>query len=226
MTAPRQALPVAVLISGRGSNLQAIIDAVRAGGLAADIRLVLSNRPDAQGLARARAAGLATAVVESAGHADRASYDRALRDRIDASGARLVVLAGFMRVLSPEFVRHYDGRLINIHPSLLPAFTGLHTHRRALAAGVAEHGASVHFVTEELDGGPVILRARVPVAAGDDEHALADRVHQVEHRILPRVIGWFAAGRLRKDGDRVYFDGRPLNAPLEFADLPADGGLA
>ncbi|MCC6301804.1 MAG: phosphoribosylglycinamide formyltransferase [Gammaproteobacteria bacterium] len=224
MTSPRQALPIAVLISGRGSNLQAIIDAVARGELAADIRLVLSNRAGAQGLERARAAGIATAVIESAGHGDRAAYDRALRECLDASGARLVVLAGFMRVLSPEFVRHYQGRLINIHPSLLPAFTGLHTHRRALAEGVAEHGASVHFVTEELDGGPVILRARVPVMPGDDEQALADRVHRVEHRILPLAIGWFAAGRLGQHDGQAVLDGRPLAGPVDLADRPAAGG--
>lgn len=228
MTPPPQPLPVAVLISGRGSNLQALIDAVRAGSLAADIRLVISNRADAPGLARARAAGIATAVIESAGRTDRAGYDRALRECIDASGARLVVLAGFMRVLSPEFVRHYDGRLINVHPSLLPAFTGLHTHRRALAAGVAEHGASVHFVTDELDGGPVIIRARVPVARGEDEPGLAEKVHRVEHRILPLVAGWFAAGRLEKRGEHVMLDGRALSAPIDLADLAegADGNPA
>jgi phosphoribosylglycinamide formyltransferase-1 len=220
MMPPGQALPVAVLISGRGSNLQAIIDAIRMGTLAAEVRLVLSSRADAQGLQRARAAGIATAVVEAGSHRSRADYDRALRERIDASGARLVVLAGFMRLLTPEFVQHYDGRIINVHPSLLPAFTGLHTHRRALAAGVAEHGASVHFVTAELDGGPVIIRARVPVAPGDDEPSLAEKVHRVEHRILPLVIGWYAAGRLRKDGDRVIHDGRALAAPLDFADIP------
>ncbi|MGE0372433.1 MAG: phosphoribosylglycinamide formyltransferase [Gammaproteobacteria bacterium] len=228
MTPAPQPLPVAVLISGRGSNLQALIDAVRAGSLAADIRLVISNRADAPGLARARAAGIATAVIESAGLPDRSDYDRALRERIDASGAHLIVLAGFMRVLSPEFVRHYDGRLINVHPSLLPAFTGLHTHRRALAAGVAEHGASVHFVTDELDGGPVILRARVPVARGDDEAGLAEKVHRVEHRILPLAVGWFAAGRLEKRGEHVMLDGRALSAPVDLADLAdaADGDPA
>jgi phosphoribosylglycinamide formyltransferase-1 len=223
MITPEPALPIAVLISGRGSNLQAIIDAVRAGSLAAEVRLVLSNRADALGLQRARAAGIATAVIDPADHADRAAYDRALRERIDASGARLVVLAGYMRVLMPEFVQHYDGRIINVHPSLLPAFTGLDTHRRALAAKVAEHGASVHFVTAQLDGGPVIIRARVPVAPGDDEHSLAEKVHRVEHRIVPLVIGWYAAGRLRKDGERVILDGRVLAAPIDLATLPRDG---
>jgi phosphoribosylglycinamide formyltransferase-1 len=220
MTPQQQALPIAVLISGRGSNLQAIIDAIRAGTLAAEIRLVLSDRAEAQGLQRARAAGIATAVIEAGGHGSRADFDRALQERIDASGARLLVLAGFMRVLTPEFVRHYDSRIINVHPSLLPAFTGLHTHRRALTAGVTEHGASVHFVTAELDGGPVIIRARVPVAPGDDERSLAEHVHRVEHRILPLVIGWFAAGRLRKDGDRVIHDGRALTEPLDYATAP------
>jgi phosphoribosylglycinamide formyltransferase-1 len=224
MTSPRQALPVAVLISGRGSNLQAIIDAVRAGTLAADLRLVLSNRADAPGLLRARAAGIATAVIEAGGYPHRADYDRALRERIDASGAALIVLAGFMRVLSAEFVRHYEGRLINVHPSLLPEFTGLHTHRRALAARVAEHGASVHFVTEQLDGGPVIIRARLPVAPGDDEAGLAAKVQRLEHRILPLVIGWYAAGRLRQHGDRVIYAGRPLAEPLDYATLPPAGG--
>jgi phosphoribosylglycinamide formyltransferase-1 len=224
MTPPRQALPVAVLISGRGSNLQAIIDAVRAGTLAADLRLVLSNRADAPGLRRASAAGIATAVIEAGGYPDRAAYDRALRECIDASGAALIVLAGFMRVLDAEFVRHYEGRLINVHPSLLPEFTGLHTHRRALAARVAEHGASVHFVTEQLDGGPVIVRARLPVARGDDETALAEKVQRLEHRILPLVIGWYAAGRLRQQGDRVIYDGRPLAEPLDYSSLAAAAG--
>lgn len=220
MTHPGNMLPIAVLISGHGSNLQAIIDAARAGALAVDIRLVLSNRADAQGLLRARAAGITTAVIESAPSTSRADYDRALQQRIDASGATLVVLAGFMRVLTPEFVRHYDGRIINVHPSLLPAFTGLHTHRRALAAGVQEHGASVHFVTEQLDGGPVIVRARVPVARDDDEHSLAEKVQRMEHRILPLAIGWYAAGRIRKSNERVIHDGRVLAEPIDYAEIP------
>lgn len=214
MTSPRQALPIAVLISGRGSNLQAIIDAVARGELAADIRLVLSNRAGAQGLERARAAGIATAVIESAGHGDRAAYDRALRECLDASGARLVVLAGFMRVLSPEFVRHYQGRLINIHPSLLPAFTGLHTHRRALAEGVAEHGASVHFVTPVLDDGPVLMQVRIPVLPDDTAESLAARLLPQEHRLLVAAVRLIAQGRVRLQGEQILVDGEALRAPM------------
>ena len=196
---------IVILISGRGSNMEAI---VRAGIPGARIAAVISNRPGAGGLEFARTHGLATAVVDHKSHPDRASFDEALAVCIDAHAPDLVVLAGFMRVLGPEFVRHYRGRLINIHPALLPAFPGLDTHRRAIEAGAAEHGASVHFVTEEVDAGPVIHQARVPVLPGDTPEALAARVLEQEHRLYPEVIGWIAEGRVRLEGDRVVREKR------------------
>jgi phosphoribosylglycinamide formyltransferase-1 len=205
-------LSVVVLISGSGSNLQALIDATT-NGLPARIAAVISNRADAYGLERAQRAGIPTQVLSHKGYPDRESYDAALAERIDAYQPGLVVLAGFMRILSPGFVQHYRGRMLNIHPSLLPEFRGLHTHERALEAGVTEHGASVHFVTEELDGGPLIIQARVPVLPGDDPETLAARVLRQEHRIYPRAVEWFAQGRLRLDGGRVLLDGRPLERP-------------
>lgn len=220
---PDRPLPLAVLISGSGTNLQAIIDAIAGRRLPAEIRVVISNRPDAYGLVRARRAGIPTEVLQPRDYPNRTEYDRALQACIDRYRPGLVVLAGFMRILSPEFVHHYDGRLMNIHPSLLPEFTGLQTHRRALAAGVAEHGASVHFVTEELDGGPVIIQARVPVLPGDDHESLARRVQRQEHRIYPLAIRWFAEGRLRKRGDTIYLDGAALTRPVDYADIEGSG---
>jgi phosphoribosylglycinamide formyltransferase-1 len=214
-------LPVVVLISGSGSNLQALIDAADEG-MPIDLRGVISNRSDAFGLTRASRAGIATSVLDHRGFADRSAFDRALMSRIDDLGARLVVLAGFMRILTPDFVGHYRGRLLNIHPSLLPRYQGLHTHRRALEAGDREHGASVHFVTEELDGGPVIIQARVPVKPGDTEKALAARVLAREHVIYPLAVRWFAEGRLALDDDRVRLDGRLLDAPVDLDRLETD----
>ncbi len=208
-------LPLVVLISGRGSNLQSLMDARARGELPVDIRAVISNRADAAGLERARAAGIETAVLTAEGHPSREAYDRDLMALVDRYQPGLVVLAGFMRILSPAFVAHYRGRLLNIHPALLPAFRGLHTHERALAAGVAEHGASVHFVTEELDGGPVIVQARVPVKPGDTPERLAARVLRQEHRIYPLAVRWFAEGRLRWEDGRVLLDGRPLSRPVD-----------
>ena len=207
-------LPIVVLISGNGSNLQAIIDAIHRGELPATIRAVISNRPQAFGLERARRAGIPTLVIDHREFADRDGFDAALQTAIDNHHPALVVLAGFMRILTPEFVRHYHGRMINVHPSLLPAFRGLDTHRRALAAGVTEHGLSIHFVTDELDGGPVIIRKKVPIMAGDDVGSLAARVQDAEHRLYPRVIAWFAAGRLRLHDHQIEFDGTPRTAPL------------
>ena len=158
----RKTLPLVVLISGSGSNLQAIIDAVHRGELPAEIRAVISNRPEAFGLERARRAGIPTTVIDHRRFADRESFDAALQAAIDGYHPALVVLAGFMRILTPAFVRHYLGRMLNVHPSLLPAFRGLDTHRRALAAGASEHGLSIHFVTDELDGGPVIVQQKIP----------------------------------------------------------------
>jgi len=198
-------LPIVVLISGRGSNLQAIIDAADP---LVDIKAVISNRPDAKGLASAQAANIVTKVIDHRQFADRETFDEALQKRIDNYQPSLVVLAGFMRILSDKFVAHYRGRLLNIHPSLLPKFKGLHTHERALAEGVKEHGASVHFVTEALDAGPVILQAKVPVLPTDDVDTLAARVLKEEHRIYPQVIHWFAEGRLQLRGDKFFLDGQ------------------
>lgn len=207
-------LPVVVLVSGRGSNLRAIDARIAAGELPARILAVLSDREDAAALAWAAERGLATGAVPQRQYADRAAFDAALGNVIAGYAPALVVLAGFMRILGGHVVERFAGRMLNIHPSLLPKYPGLHTHRRVLEAGDAEHGASVHFVTTELDGGPVVLQARVPVLPGDDEAMLAQRVLVQEHRIYPLAIRWFAEGRLRVDGGVVRFDGRPLAAPL------------
>ncbi len=206
-------LRVVVLISGRGSNLQAIIDDAGDPDCPFELCAVISNRPGAAGLDCARRANIATRVVDHKSHASRESFDAALAETIDAYQPVLVVLAGFMRILTPEFVNRYDGRLINIHPSVLPQYPGLDTHQRAIANGAREHGASVHFVTVALDGGPLIVQARVPILPDDDADTLAARVLETEHRILPRVIRWFAEGRLAIDregeDDRVMLDGKP-----------------
>ena len=214
-------LPVVVLVSGRGSNLRAIDARIAAGELPARILAVLSDREDAAALAWAAERGLATGAVPQRQYADRAAFDAALGNIIAGYAPALVVLAGFMRILGAPLVERFAGRMLNIHPSLLPKYPGLHTHRRVLEAGDAEHGASVHFVTTELDGGPVVLQARVPVLPGDDEAMLAQRVLVQEHRIYPLAIRWFAEGRLRFDGGVVRFDGRPLAAPL-FVNGTAD----
>jgi phosphoribosylglycinamide formyltransferase-1 len=207
-------LPIVVLISGTGSNLRAIAAQAQSGALPVDIRAVVSDRAEAPGLEWAADHGIATVALAPCEFADRAAYDRALAAGVERFRPRLVVLAGFMRILSPEFVDRFAGRLLNIHPSLLPKYRGLHTHRRVLEAGDREHGASVHFVTRELDGGPVVLQARVPVRDDDDEASLARRVLAEEHRIYPECIGWFAAGRLRLQDGVVLLDGNPLETPL------------
>lgn len=219
MTRQGPPLGLVALVSGRGSNLQAIIDAIAGGALPATIRAVIGNRPGAQGLDRARSAGITTEVVDDAAYSDRRNYEQALMAAIDRHQPDLVILAGFMRILSGNFVHHYDGRMLNIHPSLLPEFTGLDTHRRAIGAGVREHGASVHFVTSNVDGGPVIVRARLPIAEDDTPASLAERVLQLEHRIYPLAIRWYAEGRLRKQGNDVLLDGRPLPKPIDYEDL-------
>jgi phosphoribosylglycinamide formyltransferase-1 len=211
-----QPCAVVVLISGSGSNLQALIDDLHGAAGQARIRAVISNRADAQGLARAQAAGIQTRVLEHKAHAGREAFDTALIAEIDAFAPQLVVLAGFMRILGGDFVRHYHGRLLNIHPSLLPRHKGLDTHRRALAARDIEHGCSVHFVTEELDGGPLVVQAVVPVEAGDTPELLAARVQRQEHLIYPLAVRWFAEGRLRLGADGAMLDG---------AKLPATGHL-
>jgi phosphoribosylglycinamide formyltransferase-1 len=209
---------VVVLISGRGSNLRSIVESNPPCRIAA----VISNRPDAAGLAFARMHGIATEVVDHSAFAaaqdPRAAFDAALMQAIDRHQPALVVLAGFMRILTARFVDHYDGRMINIHPSLLPAFPGLHTHRRALAEGVRLHGCTVHFVTSTLDSGPVIAQAAVPVHPDDTEETLSARVLVQEHRLYPQAVRWFAQGRLAIDGNRVRLAG------AKDGHAPADGG--
>ncbi|WP_018015275.1 phosphoribosylglycinamide formyltransferase [Teredinibacter turnerae] len=200
-----------VLISGSGSNLQAIIDAQSAGQLPIEICAVISNREGVLGLERAAQAGIATRVLNHKSYESREAFDGALSAQIDAFEPDLVVLAGFMRILTAEFTNHYLGKMINIHPSLLPKYQGLHTHQRALEAGDAEHGVSVHFVTAELDGGPVISQARVPVLSSDTADTLAARVLEQEHLLYPRVIGWFAQGRLSMKGGKAFLDGEVVD---------------
>lgn len=198
---------IVILISGRGSNMEALIRARDAGQLPVTIAAVLSNRPDAQGLATAAAAGITTRCLDHKAYAGRDAFDAALADAIDAFDPDLVILAGFMRILSEHFVTRYTGRLINIHPSLLPAFPGLHTHQRALDEGVRVHGCTVHFVTPALDHGPIIVQAAVPVHPDDSEASLAARVLAQEHRVFPQAVRWFAEGRLQLDGHRVCLFG-------------------
>jgi len=207
---------VVVLISGNGSNLQALIDAVRDRALPIDICAVISSRANAFGLNRATQAGIATAVVEPALHPTREEYDASLQKTIDDYAPELVILAGFMRILTPALVNHYAGRMINIHPSLLPKYRGLHTHKRALEAKEPLHGASVHFVTSELDGGPVAFQASVAVRPDDTPESLAERVLAREHIILPLAVRWFAAGRLRADPQHAFLDNQLLTHPLVF----------
>ena len=209
---PSKTCNVVVLLSGSGSNLQALIDSCRSEDSPVRIRAVVSNRADAYGLQRAAAAGIDTAVLDHTGFDGREAFEAALMARIDGFAPDLVVLAGFMRILSGGFVRHYQGRLLNIHPSLLPKYKGLHTHRRALEAGDAEHGCSVHFVTEELDGGPLVVQAVVPVTSDDTAESLAQRVHHQEHQIYPLAVHWFAEGRLRLGEHGALLDGQPLAA--------------
>ena len=197
-----------VLISGSGSNLQAFIDQLHPEQ--ANIVAVISNRADAYGLQRAANAGIPTAVLDHRDYPDRTSYDLALAELIDAHQPELVVLAGFMRILTSAFVTRYAGKLLNIHPSLLPRYTGLHTHQRALEAGDTEHGATVHFVTEELDGGPAIMQSHVPVLPDDDVETLTERVRQTEHRLYPLAASLYITGRLRLLDGRACLDGAPL----------------
>lgn len=209
---PSPVTRIVVLISGNGSNLQALLDQSDAGQLGGEIVAVISNKADAYGLVRATDAGLATQTVANTDYADRASFDQALIQAIDQHQPNLVVLAGFMRILTPEFVRHYQNRLLNIHPSLLPRYQGLHTHQKAIDAQDEEHGCSVHFVTEELDGGPVILQARVPVFEDDDAQSLAERVQVQEHAIYPLTVRWFCDGRAVMQQGKAYLDGALLPA--------------
>jgi phosphoribosylglycinamide formyltransferase 1 len=211
---------LAVLISGHGRNLQAILEAIADGRLPADPACVISNRADAAGLVRARSAGVPADVISHGEFSDRTSFDLALASALDRHRPDFIALAGFMRVLGDPFIRHYKGRMVNIHPSLLPKHRGLHTHRRVLEAGDAVHGASVHFVTEELDGGPVAIQGRFSVGPQDNEQTLAERVmHEVELKIYPQALAWMARDELRYENGSVTFRGRPLVAPMTLADL-------
>jgi phosphoribosylglycinamide formyltransferase 1 len=204
MSEPSSPKRIVVLISGRGSNMEAIVRACAAEQWPARVEAVLSNRPDAAGLAFASAQGIATAVVDHRGYPGRERFDEALAQAIDAYSPDLVVLAGFMRILGPAVVDRHAGRLLNIHPSLMPAFPGLHTHRRALEAGCKLAGATVHLVTAALDHGPIVIQAAVPVLADDDEASLSARVLEREHVIYPRAVRWFVEGSLRLVGSRVF----------------------
>jgi len=209
-------LRIAVLISGSGSNLQAITDGIETGEIDATIVRVISNRPGAGGLERARRHGIDTEVIDHRQFARRADYDRRLAGRLEALAADLVVLAGFMRILGDAFVERFEGQLINIHPSLLPAYRGLHTHERVIADGQRQHGCSVHYVIPELDAGPVIAQAVVPVHADDTPARLEDRVRAMEHRLYPRVVQWIAAGRVAMANRSVVFDGQTGQTPVRL----------
>ncbi|QEZ92551.1 MULTISPECIES: phosphoribosylglycinamide formyltransferase [Proteus] len=197
---------IVVLISGNGSNLQAIIDACRANKITGNVVAVLSNKANAYGLERAKLADIPAYFVDPTLYDDRADYDKALIEQIDAYQPDIVVLAGFMRILSPDFVTHYQHKLLNIHPSLLPKYPGLHTHRQVLANKDAFHGVTVHFVTEELDGGPMIIQARIPVLPDDTEQSLQTRIQAEEYRIYPLAIGWLADERLKMQNNQAFLD--------------------
>jgi phosphoribosylglycinamide formyltransferase-1 len=200
-------LKVGVLISGRGSNMAALIEAAKASDYPAEIACVISNVADAGGVATAKAAGIATAALPHRGFPDRETFDRAVSAELDKHGVELVVLAGFMRIFSPWFPQHWAGRIINIHPSLLPAFKGTHVQQQALDAGVRLSGCTVHFVIPDLDSGPIIAQAAVPVLTGDTADTLAARILRQEHRLYPLVVRWFGEGRIRQDGGGVAVDG-------------------
>ena len=216
MTTPKR---IAVLISGSGSNLQAIIDHQKTHSDLYEIAVVISNRPNAYGLIRAQNAGIATKVIDHTEHESRESFDLKLQTEIDAVSVDLVVLAGFMRILTPAFTEHYLGKMLNIHPSLLPKYTGLHTHKRAIEAGDLKHGLSVHFVTPELDGGPVILQAEVDIESKDTESSLAEKVHLQEHIAYPLVVEWFVKGDLSLKDNQAWLNQSCLNTPVLLNNL-------
>lgn len=202
--------PVVVLISGSGSNLQALIDQSLEGNLNIDIRAVISNRPGVFGLERAEKAGIPALCLNHKDHDSREAFDAALMRAIDDFSPELVVLAGFMRILTEEFTTHYLGRMLNIHPSLLPKYKGLNTHQRAIEAGDSNHGASVHFVSAELDGGPIVVQASIDIAAEDTSDTLAAKVHKLEHQIYPLAVKWFSEGRLRYQNGIALLNNEPL----------------
>lgn len=207
---------IVILISGRGSNMEAIVRAAQSEKWQARIAAVISNRADAAGLGFAAQQGIATAVVASKEYSSRKAFDAALQAEIDRHAPDLVVLAGFMRILTEPFVQHYTGRLVNIHPSLLPSFRGLHTHKQALEAGVRIHGATVHYVTFDLDVGPIVAQAAVPVLPDDSEHTLAERVLEQEHMIYPRAVRWIVEGRVSIENGRTCLD-PAISQPQQFA---------
>ncbi|WP_077337951.1 phosphoribosylglycinamide formyltransferase [Pseudocolwellia agarivorans] len=198
---------IVVLISGSGTNLQAIIDACKTEGFPGKVVGVISNIPTAYGLTRAKDANIETSILSHKDFDSREDYDQSLITVIDQYKPDVIVLAGFMRILTPAFVQHFQGKLLNIHPSLLPKYQGLNTHQRAIDAGDNEHGVSVHYVTEELDGGPVILQAKVPIFDGDTAEDLASRIHEQEHRIYPLVVKWCCLKRVVMQGEKALFDG-------------------
>ena len=204
----------AILISGSGSNLQSFIDRAASGAIDLEPSVVFSNRPDAYGLKRAEQAGIATACIEHSSFADRESFDQAVAGTLDEWHPELLILAGFMRILSPWFVKHYEGRVLNIHPALLPAYPGLNTHQRVLDAGDEWHGSTVHFVTEKLDGGPRILQGKLPVDCGETADELCTRVQAVEHQIYPEAANWFGQGRLKLQDGAAWLDEKRLDEPV------------
>lgn len=210
---------LAVLISGNGSNLQAIIDHQQQHKALYEIALVISNRPNAYGIERAKNANIKTQVIDHTLFENREKFDLELEKAIDAESADLVVLAGFMRILTTGFTEHYLGKMLNIHPSLLPKYTGLNTHKRALEAGDREHGLSVHFVTPELDGGPVILQAKVTIETGETEQSLAEKVHLQEHQAYPKAIEWFAEDKLVLQNNQAWLNQTCLHTPVLFNTL-------
>ena len=218
MSPAAESLPTAVLISGGGTNLQAFIDGVAAGRLPLDLRVVLSNEADAYGLERARKANVPAECVEHRAYPDRRSFDRALIDSLEPYAPELIILAGFMRILTPVFIDFYAGRVLNIHPSLLPQYPGLDTHQRAIDAGDEWAGSTVHFATAELDGGPRIIQGRVAVMPADTAETLAARVLEIEHRIYPRAAELFAAGQLEYRDGAAWLDGKRLVEPLQWDD--------
>jgi phosphoribosylglycinamide formyltransferase 1 len=209
-------ISAAILISGGGTNLQAFIDAVGAGSLDLDIGVVVSNRPDAYGLTRASRAGIATACVQNGNYPDREAFDAVLAETLQPYKPGLVILAGFMRILSATFIERFKGKVLNIHPALLPKYPGLNTHQRVIDAGEKWHGSTVHFVTEELDAGPRIIQGRVAVLADDTAERLATRVQAVEHKIYPRAASLIASGRLTYQGGQPWLDGARLDEPLQW----------
>ena len=212
-----QRVKAAILISGGGTNLQSFIDRTAAGDLDLDIAVVLSNKPDAYGLERARKADIPVECVRHVDFPEREQFDAALVETLDRYEPDLVILAGFMRILTPVFIDHFEGRIFNIHPSLLPKYPGLDTHQRALDAGDDRAGSTVHFATRELDGGPMIIQGRVPVESGDTAASLAARVLAVEHQIYPKAAQLFAEGRLEYREGHAWLDGARLDEPLQFS---------